>query len=60
VTCTIAKKTADESARYARLGLLSLGGGHGHIGFSCDGWYRRTGEEHDDYDSDELPDFVEV
>jgi hypothetical protein len=33
----LAEKAAEESARWARLGLLSLCSGHRYIGFSCDG-----------------------
>ncbi|KAJ7337601.1 hypothetical protein DFH08DRAFT_939060 [Mycena albidolilacea] len=53
----LAKKAAEEAAMFARLGGLSHGRQRGHVSFTCDGWYRYMGPEHD-YDSDELPDLV--
>jgi hypothetical protein len=47
----------EETAMFARLRGLSHGRQRGHVSFTCDGWYRYTGEEHN-YDSDELPDLV--
>jgi hypothetical protein len=55
----LAKKAAEETAMFTRLGGLFHGRQRGHVSFTCDGWYRYTGEEHN-YDSDELPDLVEL
>jgi hypothetical protein len=58
MTHSLAKKATEETAMCARLGW-SLHGTRrcSHITFTCEGWYRYTGKEHD-YDSDELPDLV--
>jgi hypothetical protein len=53
----LAKKAAEEAAMFARLGGLSHGRQRRHVSFTCDGWYRYIGREHN-YDSDELPDLV--
>jgi hypothetical protein len=55
MTHSLAKKAAEETAMYARLGWSSHGTRwRSHITFTCEGWYRYM----HDYDSDELPDLV--
>jgi hypothetical protein len=57
MTFFLAKKAASEAATYAGLNLSYFIGRGRHIGITCDGWYRYSGERHD-YDSDEVPDLV--
>jgi hypothetical protein len=58
MTHSLAEKAAGETAMYARPGWSSHGTRQrSRITFTCEGWYRYTGKEHD-YDSDELPDLA--